>query len=319
MNILVTGGAGFIGSNFIKYMLATYHSHIQIVNVDKLTYAGNLENLTTVEKDPRYKFIQGDICNLPGLLKDENIDVVVHFAAETHVDRSIGDGQDFIRTNVLGISVLLEAAKTHKLERFIYVSTDEVYGSLSETDARFSEQSPIHPNSPYSASKTGADLLALSHFQTFGTPVIVTRCSNNYGPNQHPEKFIPLAITNALQDKPIPVYGDGKNVRDWIYVLDHCRALIKVLDKGTPGEVYNIGGNSEMTNIEVVNNILMLLNKPYSLITYVTDRLGHDRRYAVNPTKLHLLGWNLTHEFELGLEQTINWYKANTEWWSKLK
>ncbi|HTY01793.1 MAG TPA: dTDP-glucose 4,6-dehydratase, partial [Bacteroidota bacterium] len=291
--ILVTGGAGFIGSNFIHHLLRA-HPGIQIVNYDVLTYAGNLENLEDVADDQRYRFVRGDICDseaVLGALKKYSVDTIVHFAAESHVDRSILGASVFVKTNVLGTQVLLDAAKATGIERFVHVSTDEVYGSLGP-NGKFTEATPLHPNSPYSASKAGSDMLALAYYHTFGLPVVVTRCSNNYGPYQFPEKLIPLMIINAMNDKPLPVYGDGLNIRDWLHVGDHCSAIDTVMQRGRLGEVYNIGGNNEWKNIDIVNLILKHLGKPQSLITYVKDRPGHDRRYAMDATKIRLeLGW----------------------------
>ena len=281
---LVTGGAGFIGSNYIRYMLKK-HKDVDIINLDKLTYAGNLDNLKNIEEDPRYKFIKGDICDevLVNKIMTE-IDVVVNFAAESHVDRSIGAPDDFIRTDVFGTFVLLEAARTNKIEKFIQISTDEVYGSID--NGSFTENDPLMPSSPYSASKTGADRLAFSYFVTYDLPVIVTRCSNNFGPFHYPEKLIPLFVTNAMENKSLPIYGDGKNVRDWIYVEDHCDGVDFVCQNGKLGEVYNIGGGNEKTNLEITDRILKKLEKPQSLMTYVKDRLGHDRRYSVDCSKI---------------------------------
>ncbi|HEX9005968.1 MAG TPA: dTDP-glucose 4,6-dehydratase [Bacteroidota bacterium] len=315
-NILVTGGAGFIGSNFIRFLLSAYDD-LTVINFDALTYAGNLENLAAVTAHPGYKFVKGDVCDgaaVDAALRTFDVDTVVHFAAESHVDRSILGADVFVRTNVLGTQTLLDAARTAGVTRFLQVSTDEVYGSLGR-EGKFTESTPLHPNSPYSASKAGADLLALACHHTFGLPVIVTRCSNNYGPYQFPEKLIPLMIRNALHDKPLPVYGDGRNVRDWLYVEDHCRALDLVARRGTPGKVYNIGGNNEWQNIDIVRLILRVLGKPESLITFVKDRPGHDRRYAIDASLLrHELGWTPKASFEDGLRQTIQWYRENPEW-----
>jgi dTDP-glucose 4,6-dehydratase len=320
MNVLVTGGAGFIGSNFIQYSLDVHPTH-QIINLDKLTYAGNMENLKNVEGNPRHSFVQGDICDavlVRSLLDEREIDAVVNFAAESHVDRSLLGASEFVRTNIMGTNVLLETAKAHTLSRFVQVSTDEVYGSLG-AEGRFAEETPLHPNSPYAASKASADLLALAYHHTFGLPIVVTRCSNNYGPYQFPEKLIPLMIANAMNDKPLPVYGDGANIRDWIHVLDHCAAIDSVLHRGVSGEVYNIGGNSERTNLDVVKIILRALGKPDSLITFVKDRLGHDRRYAIDAEKIEReLGWKPRHTFEAGITQTILWYQENTSWWQRI-
>ncbi len=317
--ILVTGGAGFIGSNFIRAML-NGRDDVSIVNYDLLTYAGRLDNLDDVEKSARYAFVRGDICDavaLKSLFGEHGFDAVAHFAAESHVDNSISGPARFVSTNVLGTHTLLQAAKEaweagrgdFGARRFVHVSTDEVYGSLGEGEGRFTESTPLAPNSPYSASKAGSDLLARAYFETYGFPVIVTRCSNNYGPYQFPEKLIPLMITNALKNRPLPVYGDGLNVRDWIHVADHCRAVKTVLEKGRVGEVYNIGGNNEMRNVDIVKLILSILEKPESLISYVTDRPGHDRRYAIDASKIMgELGWKPEVEFEAGIRETIKWY-----------
>ena len=319
-NVLVTGGAGFIGSNFIRYFLGM-HDGVTVVNFDKLTYAGNLENLADVAGDPRYAFVKGDICKREQVGKaftEFNIDTVVHFAAESHVDRSILGSAVFIETNVVGTHALLDVAREHGVERFLHVSTDEVYGSLGPV-GKFTESTPLHPNSPYSASKAGSDLLALAYHHTFGVPVLITRCSNNYGPYQFPEKLIPLMIINALGNKPLPVYGDGLNVRDWLYVEDHCAAIDVVLRGGTIGDVYNIGGENEMRNIEIVRLILRTLNKPESLIAYVKDRPGHDLRYAIDATRLRTeLGWEPAHTFERGVTETIEWYLKNRGWWERV-
>jgi dTDP-glucose 4,6-dehydratase len=317
--ILVTGGAGFIGSNFVRYMLHT-HSY-RIINLDKLTYAGNLENLADVESHPNYTFVKGDICDrllIDKLFQDEHIDTVVNFAAESHVDRSILGARVFVETNVLGTQTLLDAAKTYGVEKFLQVSTDEVYGTLGET-GYFTEETPLAPNSPYSASKAGADLLVRAYHETFKMPTLITRCSNNYGPYHFPEKLIPLMIANALNDKPLPVYGDGLNVRDWLYVEDHCRAIDIVLHKGKFGEVYNIGGHNEKRNIDIVKLILQKLGKPESLITFVKDRPGHDRRYAIDASKIEReLGWRPQETFETGIEKTIQWYLEHRKWWERI-
>lgn len=317
--ILVTGGSGFIGSNFITHMLSHYPDK-KIVNLDKLTYAGNPDNLTSVENNPKYTFVHGDICDAKLVFHwMKKVDEVVHFAAESHVDRSIEDGSVFVTTNVLGTQTLLDAALSAKISRFVHVSTDEVYGSLGEKGF-FDEHSPLKPNSPYSASKAGSDLLVRSFFKTHGFPGIITRCSNNYGPYQFPEKLIPLMITNALEDKPLPVYGDGMNIRDWLHVQDHCRAIDLVLTKGKPGEVYNIGGGNEWHNIDIVKLILKELKKPESLIRFVKDRPGHDRRYAIDATKIRWeLGWRPEIDFRDGIIKTIQWYKDNTEWIRRIK
>ncbi|RMG57242.1 MAG: dTDP-glucose 4,6-dehydratase [Deltaproteobacteria bacterium] len=320
MKIFVAGGAGFIGSNFIRYMLSRYDD-VSILNFDALTYAGNLENLRGLEGEERYRFVRGDIASqedVTSALTGE-FDVVVNFAAESHVDRSIDDPAPFIRTNVLGTGILLSVAKERGVPLFVQISTDEVYGSLGP-EGYFTEETPLAPNSPYSASKAGADLIARSYFKTFGYPVIITRCSNNYGPYQFPEKLIPLFITNALEDKPLPLYGDGMNVRDWIYVEDHCEAIDLVIRKGKPGEVYNIGGECEKTNLEITETILELLGKPRSLIRFVEDRPGHDRRYAMDISKIRKeLGFEPKTPFREGMEKTVQWYKENEEWWRNVK
>lgn len=319
MKVLITGGAGFIGSNFVNYMVKKYPNY-QIINLDALTYAGNLENVKEVENEPNYRFVKGDITNreLVESLFAEGVDAVVNFAAESHVDRSIADPGIFIKTNVQGTQVLLDAAKKYGVKKYIQISTDEVYGTLGET-GYFTETTPLAPNSPYSASKAGADLLVRAYHETYGLPVNITRCSNNYGPYHFPEKLIPLMIINALNNQPLPVYGDGLNVRDWLHVEDHCSAIDLVLHHGKNGEVYNVGGNNERTNIEVVKAILRYLNKPESLITFVEDRLGHDRRYAIDATKIREeLGWQPKYTFEEGLKQTINWYLENRSWWENI-
>ncbi|KKM13021.1 spore coat protein [Clostridiales bacterium PH28_bin88] len=322
MKILVTGGAGFIGSNFIHYLLRE-HPDWHIVNLDKLTYAGNLENLSDVQDDPRYTFVHGDVADrelVNSLFEQEKFDLIAHLAAESHVDRSILDASPFIETNVKGTQVLLEAAKQYGVQKFLLVSTDEVYGSLGPDDPAFTEENPLKPNSPYSASKASADLLARAYFVTFGVPVVITRCSNNYGPYQHPEKFIPTIILNALADQPIPVYGDGLNVRDWIHVEDHCRALDLAMKKGEPGQVYNIGANNEHTNLDIVRTILKIMGKPETLITFVQDRPGHDRRYAINPAHTEAaLSWQPSVDFYTGLTDLIAWYTANRAWWKRVK
>lgn len=311
---MVTGGCGFIGSNFVRYII-NKHPEAEVVNLDALTYAGTLENLRDVEKNPRYKFIKGNVCDphvVAGAM--EGADAVVHFAAESHVDRSIEDPSVFVMTNVVGTQVLLDRALKLKVGFFVQISTDEVYGSLGP-EGYFTEATPLSPNSPYSASKAGADMLALAYQHTFGLPVAVTRCSNNYGPSQFPEKLIPLFINNALKDKPVPLYGDGQNVRDWLHVSDHCKAVDMVMRKGAPGEVYNIGGNNERKNIEITGLILKELKKPDSLINYVSDRLGHDRRYAIDSSKIQReLGWKPEVSFEDGIGDTITWYTDNQEW-----
>ena len=333
MNLLVTGGAGFIGSNFIKYMLK--HHDYRIVNLDLLTYAGNLENLENIEGDARYKHIKGDICNrelVESIFRRFDIDMVVNFAAESHVDRSIEDPEVFLRTNIMGTQALLDIAKDFwkidlfdkyckeykKGVKFVQVSTDEVYGSLGETGL-FKETTCLNPNSPYSASKASADMIVRAYSETYGLPVNITRCSNNYGPYQFPEKLIPLMINNAINDKPLPVYGDGKQVRDWLYVEDHCSAIDSVLHKGKPGEVYNIGGNNEKQNLDIVKLILNELGKDETFITHVKDRLGHDRRYAIDNTKISKqLGWEPKYTFDEGIKLTIKWYLDNPRWIEKI-
>jgi dTDP-glucose 4,6-dehydratase len=320
MKLLVTGGAGFIGSNFVRYMVNKYPEYT-IVNLDLLTYAGNLENLKDIENAANYKFVRGDIADrefINGLFKEEKFDYVLNFAAESHVDRSITDPGIFVQTNIQGTLALLDAAKTFGVTKYLQVSTDEVYGTLGET-GYFTEETPLAANSPYSASKAGADLLVRAYHETFGLPVNITRCSNNYGPFHFPEKLIPLMIINALHDKELPIYGDGLNIRDWLHVEDHCQAIDLVLHNGRNGEVYNVGGNNERTNIEIVKTILKHLNKPESLMKFVTDRPGHDRRYAIDATKLRTeLGWSPKYNFDTGIEQTINWYLNNREWWENI-
>jgi dTDP-glucose 4,6-dehydratase len=315
-NILVTGGAGFIGSNFIR-MVLTEHPDCFVVNLDKLTYAGNLENLAEFQGHPRYRFVHGDICDgslVARLLDEHHIDAVVNFAAESHVDRSLAGPRIFIDTNVAGTLCLLEAARDRKLERFLQVSTDEVYGSLGAA-GKFTEQTPLSPNSPYSASKAAADHLVRAFGHTWGLRYNITRCSNNYGPYQFPEKLIPLMIHNALHDRELPVYGDGLQVRDWLYVYDHCTALWRVLEQAPPGEIYNIGGCHEKANLEVVQTILARVGKPQTLIRHVTDRPGHDRRYAIDAGKIiRELGWQPSVTFEEGIARTIDWYLGNGPW-----
>jgi dTDP-glucose 4,6-dehydratase len=313
--ILITGGAGFIGSNFVRFVLEQ-HPDFQIINLDKLTYAGNLENLSGLENNPRHSFIQGDICDasLVGNILEKGVEAVINFAAETHVDRSILHSAEFVRTNVQGTLNLLELGRKNKIGRMLQVSTDEVYGSLGASGA-FSELSPISPNSPYAASKASADLLVRSYYKTHGFPGIITRCSNNYGPYQFPEKLIPLLIGNAMAGRPLPIYGDGLNVRDWIHVRDHCAAIDAVLHHGKEGEVYNVGARQEIPNIEVARRILAALGKDESLITYVEDRPGHDRRYAIDSSKLETqLGWHPEILFEAGLRETVDWYRRNYAW-----
>jgi dTDP-glucose 4,6-dehydratase len=317
VRLLVAGGAGFIGSNFIRYILAS-HDDWQVVNVDKLTYAGNLANLEEVDGDERHRFLRADICDaeeIESIVAEGEPDAIVNFAAETHVDRSIEDPSLFLRTNVLGTQVLLDAARKHGVARFVQISTDEVYGSLGAT-GKFSEDSPLRPNSPYAASKTAADLLVRSYFKTYGLPAIVTRCSNNYGPYQFPEKIIPFFVTLLTQGKQVPVYGDGMNVRDWIHVDDHSRAVEAVLLRGKPGEVYNVGGGNERTNIEITKLLLAAMGKPESLLKFVPDRPGHDRRYAIDDTKIRSgLGVSPRVPFEEGIRETVRWYLENEPWW----
>ncbi|HOT94023.1 MAG TPA: dTDP-glucose 4,6-dehydratase [Methanoregulaceae archaeon] len=317
MRLLVTGGCGFIGANFVRDQLAR-HPDRSIVNLDLLTYAGNPANLAEVAGDPRYRFVQGDIrdADLVGRLVGE-VDAVIHFAAESHVDRSIADPGAFVSTNIQGTFTLLEAARQAGVDRFVHVSTDEVYGSIAE--GAFTEDDPLRPSSPYSASKAGSDLLALAYHTTHDLPVIVTRCSNNYGPFQYPEKLIPLFITNLLSGRKVPVYGSGRNVREWIYVLDHCRALDFVLGQGRPGEVYNIGSGVEKTNLEITAALLALLEKDDSWVEHVTDRKGHDFRYAIDCRKLRGLGWAPEFTFERALAETVEWYRAHEAWWRPLK
>lgn len=320
MTILVTGGAGFIGSNFIHYMLEAHPSYA-IINFDKLTYAGNLENLKVIQNNPNYHFIKGDICDKQSVANAINIfkvDTIVNFAAESHVDRSIHGAAVFVETNVLGTQVLLDVTKEAGIKKFLQVSTDEVYGSLGP-EGKFTEITPLHPNSPYAASKASADLLCLAYHHTFNLQVVITRCSNNYGPYQFPEKLIPLMIANALNDKPLPVYGNGLNIRDWLHVRDHCEAIDIVLHKGKAGEIYNIGGNNEWKNIDIVKLLLKYLNKPESLITFVKDRPGHDLRYAIDAAKIKTeLGWEPRYTFEQGISETINWYLTNRDWWERI-
>ncbi len=319
-SLLVTGGAGFIGSNFVRFYLES-HPGIRLVNFDKLTYAGNLDNLRDLGENANYTFVRGDICNrdeVLAVMKRHETDTVVHFAAESHVDRSISGAAVFVATNVLGTQVLVDAARERNVERFLHVSTDEVYGSLGR-EGKFTESTPVHPNSPYAASKAASDLLVLAAVHTFGFPAVVTRCSNNYGPYQFPEKLIPLMIACAMDDRPLPVYGEGLNVRDWLYVRDHCTALDAVLDRGRTGEVYNIGGNNECRNIDIVRLLLRKLRKPESLISYVKDRPGHDLRYAIDASKIMgELGWAPGVTFEQGLEQTVEWYLKHEPWWRRI-
>ena len=323
MTVIVTGGAGFIGSNYIFYHMAE-HPEDRIICLDKLTYAGNLSTLEPVLKDSRFRFVREDICNREAvydLFEQEHPDVIINFAAESHVDRSILDPETFLKTNIIGTSVLMDACRKYGIRRFHQVSTDEVYGDLplDRPDLLFTEQTPLHTSSPYSSSKAAADLLVLAYLRTYELPVTISRCSNNYGPYQFPEKLIPLMINNALHDKSLPVYGKGLNVRDWLYVEDHCKAIDLVVRKGTVGEVYNIGGHNEMANIDIVRLICDKLDRPESLITYVTDRKGHDMRYAIDPTKIHNeLGWLPETKFADGIEKTIQWYLDHEDWWGAI-
>ncbi len=322
MQILVTGGAGFIGSNFIHYLLQN-HADAQVVNFDLLTYAGNLENLRALEKNPRYRFVKGDIAeqaDLEPVLAESRFDAIAHFAAESHVDRSLHLGVEaFIRTNILGTQRLLDLARQYKVPRFMHVSTDEVYGSLGR-QGKFSENSPIQPNNPYAATKAAADFLVRAAVNSHKLDAVITRCSNNYGPYQFPEKLIPLMIANALEDKPLPVYGDGMQVRDWIYVADHCRGVDLVMRRGKTGGVYNLGGLHDVPNLEVVRQILDLVGKPASLVKHVPDRPGHDRRYAMDTAKIRAeLGWEPQYDFRGGLKRTVEWYLANRGWWERIR
>ena len=323
MNIIVTGGAGFIGSNFVFHMLKA-HPDYRIICLDKLTYAGNLSTLEPVMDNPNFRFVKADICDkeaVDKLFAEEKPDIVVNFAAESHVDRSIENPQIFLETNILGTSVLMDASRKHGVKRYHQVSTDEVYGDLplDRPDLFFTESTPIHTSSPYSSSKAGADLLVLAYYRTYGLPVTISRCSNNYGPYHFPEKLIPLMIIRALHDESLPVYGDGLNVRDWLYVEDHCKAIDLIIHNGKVGEVYNVGGHNEMANIDIVKLILKELGKSEDLITYVTDRAGHDRRYAIDPTKIHNdLGWLPETKFADGIVKTIRWYLDNEAWWQPI-
>lgn len=332
MKLLITGGAGFIGSNFIHYILKKYparnasHSDAgepdyQVVNLDALTYAGNLENLKDIENDPRYKFVKGDICDkelVDSLVKD--CDAIVHFAAESHVDRSILDAENFVRTNVLGTYNLLEAAKKNRNKRFHHVSTDEVFGALKPDEPKFDEKTPYNPRSPYSASKAASDHLVNAYFHTYGLPITISNCSNNYGPYMFPEKVIPLFITNLMEGKKLPVYGDGMQVRDWLFVEDHCEAIDLILHSGKIGETYCVGGNAEKPNLEITKKIIELMGKDESFIEYVKDRPGHDRRYAIDFSKIkNELDWEPKVNFEEGLKKTIEWYKNNENWWKNIK
>ena len=322
-SMIITGGAGFIGSNFIFYMQKA-HPDYRLVCLDKLTYAGNLSTLKNIMNEPNFRFVKLDICDREGVYKlfeDEKPDVVVNFAAESHVDRSIEDPSVFLQTNVIGTSVLMDACRKYGIQRYHQVSTDEVYGDLplDRPDLFFTENTPIHTSSPYSSSKAGADLLVMAYYRTFGLPVTISRCSTNYGPYHFPEKLSPLMIVNALADKSLPVYGEGINVRDWLYVEDHCKAIDLIIHNGSVGEVYNIGGHNEMRNIDIVKLICKELGKPESLITHVTDRKGHDMRYAIDPTKIHEeLGWLPETKFEDGIKKTIKWYLENREWWEEI-
>lgn len=319
--LLVTGGAGFIGSNFVRYMLNKYKDY-KIVNIDLLTYAGNIKSLDDIKNNPNYLFVQGDIADnklVDKIVSENKIDVIINFAAESHVDRSITNPNIFIKTNVLGTQNLLEIAKKYKIEKFFQISTDEVYGSLGKTGF-FTEKTPLSPNSPYSASKASADLIVMAYHHTFGLPVNITRCSNNYGPYQFPEKLIPLFVTNLMEGKKVPLYGDGLNIRDWLFVEDHCSAIDTVLHKGKVGEIYNVGGNNEKTNKYITETVLKYLGKDEKSINYVADRLGHDRRYAIDATKIkEELGWQPKYKFEQAIEKTIDWYLNNKEWWKPLK
>ncbi|MFB1481495.1 dTDP-glucose 4,6-dehydratase [Corallococcus sp. RDP092CA] len=319
-NVLVTGGCGFIGSNLVRHLLRE-RPDWRVINLDRLTYAGNLENLTGLEDDARHVFVRGDVGDracMDRVLQEHAIDCVLHLAAESHVDRSIEGPSVFVTTNVLGTQVLLEACRARGVRRFVQCSTDEVYGSLGPSGA-FTEESPLQPSSPYSASKTGADLLALAYHHTFGMDVVVTRCSNNYGRYQFPEKLIPRMVVNALRDRPLPVYGDGQHVRDWLHVEDHCQGLLLALERGRAGQVYNLGGGAERKNLDLVKGILAALGKPESLIEFVTDRPGHDRRYAIDPAKSRReLGWAPGHSFEQGLTDTVRWYVDHATWWERV-
>lgn len=330
MKLLITGGAGFIGSNFIHFMMMKYPNY-QIVNLDLLTYAGNLMNLKDLEKKSNYQFVKGNICDrelvdalvagrqTPQSRGSSPIDVIINFAAESHVDRSIVAPDLFTQTNILGVQVLLDAARKYNIKKVVQISTDEVYGSLDNT-GYFTEETPLSPNSPYSASKASADLFVRAYAKTYGLPVNITRCSNNYGPYQFPEKLIPLLISKALQHQSLPIYGDGGNIRDWLYVEDHCAAIDLVLHHGKPGEIYNIGGNNEWSNLDLTKKILSLLDKPESLIEFVKDRPGHDRRYAIDAMKIRQqLSWKPQYSFEKGIRQTVNWYLQNREWWEQIK
>lgn len=321
MNIIVTGGAGFIGSNFVRHMLHTYPTY-KIINLDLLTYAGNKDSLTDIMNNPNHVFVEGNITDrelLDQLIQDHDVDGIINFAAESHVDRSILNPEVFVETNIQGTLALLDAARKHNLKKYVQVSTDEVYGSLG-AEGYFTEDTPLAPNSPYSASKAGADMLVRSYFETYGMDVNITRCSNNYGPFHFPEKLIPLMITNAMDQKELPIYGDGENIRDWLHVTDHCAAIDLVFHNGKSGEVYNVGGHNERTNNQIVDLIVERLNVSSDLVKYVEDRLGHDRRYAIDPAKLETeLGWKPKYTFDTGIIETIDWYLANEAWWRPLK
>jgi dTDP-glucose 4,6-dehydratase len=317
MRILITGGAGFIGSNFIRYMLSKYHN-CRITNLDKLTYCGNLNSLKDVSKKKNYKFIKGDICNVKTVLSEmKGCDIVINFAAESHVDRSIKSSAEFIRTNIDGTRVLLDTARKLKIKRFIQISTDEVYGDIKKGLSK--ETDNLLPNSPYAASKASADMLCRSYYRTYNLPVIITRSSNNFGPFQYPEKVIPLFLTNAIDDKPLPLYGDGRNTRDWVYVVDNCAGISFAMQKGKPGEIYNIGGGNQIKNIDIAKKILKILGKDKRMISFVKDRPGHDRRYALDSSKIKRLGWRPAHSFNKALSLTTAWYLENKIWWQPLK
>jgi dTDP-glucose 4,6-dehydratase len=317
VKLLVTGGSGFIGSNFIRHVLTT-HADDRVINLDKLTYAGNPANLADLERDPRYTFVQGDVCD-GKIVRDacRGVDAIVNFAAESHVDRSLMEPDAFLKTDVFGVFTLLEAVRELKIPRFLHISTDEVYGSVERGSSR--ETDPVRPTNPYSASKAGGDLLAMAYWHTHRVPVVITRSSNNFGPHQYPEKVIPLFVTNALDDKPLPLYGDGRNVRDWLYVLDNCAGIDLVLRRGADGEIYNIGGGHEVENVVLTRQILMMTGKPETLIQPVKDRPGHDRRYSVDSKKIHQLGWTPRHRFGDALRATVEWYRDHESWWRPLK
>ncbi|MBW4084535.1 dTDP-glucose 4,6-dehydratase [Paenibacillus sp. S150] len=319
--LLITGGAGFIGGNFVQYMIDKYTDY-DVVNLDLLTYAGDLTKHTAIENKENYRFVQADIADreaVMSLFEEEKFDFAVHFAAESHVDRSIAEPAVFVRTNVMGTQVLLDASRKIGLTKFVHVSTDEVYGELDfDPTVFFTEETPLQPNSPYSASKAASDLLVRAYYETYGLPVNITRCSNNYGPYHFPEKLIPLTLSKVINEQKVPVYGDGKNIRDWLHVRDHCAAIDLVLHEGISGEVYNVGGHNERTNLEVVKTIIQALGKSEDLIEFVADRLGHDKRYAIDPTKLETLGWKPAYTFETGIAQTIQWYTDNAQWWGHI-